>query len=85
MTLEFIFEDIIYKYENGKIYYRYDRGYNYDRELCEVLPSLDSVLDMLGDGQRIDVLENIVQASISSYMDGKKAKVAEIKAVLDIR
>ena len=83
--MEFIFEDIIYKYIDGKIYYRYDHGHNYDRELCEVLPSLTGVLDMLSEGQRIEVLENIVQANLAGYIDGKKAKIAEIKAVLDIR
>ena len=82
--MEFIFEDIIYKYIDGKIYYRYDHGHNYDRELCEVLPSLNGVLDMLGDGQRIEVLENIVQANLSGYKDGKQAKVAEIKRALNI-
>ncbi len=81
--MEFIFEDIVYKYENGWIYYKSD--YGYFNQLCPVLPSFDGVLDMLGEGQRIEVLETIVHSCCYGYSDGKKAKVAEIKRALDIR
>ena len=80
--MEFIFEDFIYKYKNGCIYYK-DK-YGYFQKLCPVLPSLDGVLDMLSDGQRIEVLENIVHSCCYGYSDGKKAKVAEIKRIFDI-
>ena len=80
--MEFIFEDIIYKYENGWIYYKHD--YVYFIQLCPVLDSLNDVLDMLGKGQQIDVLENIVHGCLYGYSDGKKAKIREFKNVFNL-
>ena len=80
--MEFIFEDIIYKYENGWIYYKTNHGY-FDK-LCPTLSSLDGVLDMLGSGQSIEVLETIVHGCLYGYRDGANAKVREIKKALEI-
>ena len=81
--MEFIFEDIIYKYENGWIYYKSDYGAFY--QLCPVLPELEEILGLFTeDGQRT-ILEAIVHGCCYGYQDGKKAKLAEIKRALDIR
>lgn len=81
--MEFIFEDIIYKYENGWIYWKHELGYF--NKLCPVLDSLKGVFDMLGEGHKIDVLEALVHAACYGYQEGKNNKITEIKRVLDIR
>lgn len=80
--MEFIFEDIIYNYENGWIYWKHERGYY--NKLCPVLPELEEILGLFTeDGQRI-ILEAIVHGCCYGYQDGKNDKVVEIKRALNI-
>ena len=80
--MEFIFEDIIYKYENSWIYWKHERGYY--NKLCPVLPELEEILDLYTQDVRITILEAIVHGFCYGYQDGKNDKVAEIKRALDI-
>jgi hypothetical protein len=80
--MEFIFEDIIYKYENDWIYWKHEHGYF--NPLCPVLAELQGVLGLFAEeGQRV-ILEAIVHGCLYGYKDGKKAKATEIKRALDI-
>ena len=80
--MEFIFEDIIYKYENSWIYWKHERGYY--NKLCPVLPELEKILGLFTEDRQRTILEAIVHGCCYGYQDGKNTKVAEIKAVLDI-
>lgn len=80
--MEFIFEDIIYKYEDGTLYYKDSWGcFIY---FCPVLRELNEIMDTFDNSQRIAILEAIVHGCCYGYRDGKKAKVAEIKRALEI-
>jgi hypothetical protein len=80
--MEFIFEDIIYKYENSWIYWKHEHGYF--NQLCPVLRELEEILELFTeDGQRI-ILAAIVHGCCYGYQGGKKAKISEIKRALDI-
>ena len=80
--MEFIFEDIIYKYENGWIYYKsnYDTFY----KLCPVLPELEEILDLYTQDVRITMLEAIVHGCCYGYREGRDDKAREIKRALNI-
>jgi hypothetical protein len=80
--MEFIFEDIIYKYENGWIYGKHEYGYFY--KVCPVLNELEEILELFTEEGRRTILEAIVHGSCYSFNNGKEAKVAEIKRALDI-
>ena len=81
--MEFIFEDMIYKYENGWIYWKHELGYF--NKLCPVLKELEEILGLFTEeGQRI-ILEALVHAACYGYQEGKNNKITEIKRVLDIR
>ena len=80
--MEFIFEDIIYKYENGWIYWKHELGYY--NKLCPVLPELEEILDLYTQDVRRTILEAIVHGSCYGYYEGKNNKLKEIKRVLDI-
>jgi len=80
--MEFIFGDIIYKYEDGHIYYKTDYGtYHY---FCPVLRELEEILGLFTEEGQITILEAIVHGCLYGYSDGKKAKISEIRRALDI-
>jgi hypothetical protein len=81
-SLEFIFEEVIYKYDEGKIYYKDE--YNLFHYFCPVLKELSKLLDLFTIDGQITILEAIVHGCLSGYNDGKKAKVREIKKALEI-
>lgn len=80
--MEFIFEDIIYKYENGWIYWKHELGYY--NKLCPVLPELEEILGLFTEDGQITILEALVHAACYGYQEGKNNKLKEIKRVLDI-
>lgn len=80
--MEFTFGDIIYKYENGWVYYKSDYGYFY--KLCPVLAELEGILELFTLDGQITILEAIVHGCLYGYNDGKTAKIKEIKRVLNI-
>ena len=80
--MEFIFEDIIYKYENGWIYWKHERGcFN---RLCPVLRTLADILELFTEDGQITILEAIVHGCIHGYQEGANEKIREIKRALDI-
>ena len=81
--MEFIFEDIIYKYENSWIYWKHECGYF--NKLCPVLPELEEILKLFTKDGQISILEALVHAACYGYQEGKNNKITEIKRVLDIR
>ena len=80
--MEFIFEDIIYKYENGWIYWKHERGYYI--KLCPVLSELEEILDLYTQDVRRTMLDAIVHGCCYGYSDGKKAKIQEFKNVFNL-
>ncbi len=82
MEFEFIFEDTVYKYEHGKLYYK-DR-WNYFVYFCPVLIYLQEILENFTNDERILILKAIVHSCIYSYSDGKKAKIREFKNVFNL-
>lgn len=80
--MEFIFEDIIYKYENGWIYWKHELGYF--NKLCPVLKELEDILELYTYDVRRTVLEALVHATCYGYQEGKNNKITEIKRVLNI-
>lgn len=81
--MEFIFEDITYKYENDWIYWKHELGYF--NKLCPVLPELEGILGLFTKDGQITILEALVHGCIHGYQEGANEKIREIKRVLDIR
>ena len=81
--MEFIFEDMIYKYEDDWIYWKHELGYF--NKLCPVLKELEGILEFYALDACRTMLEALVHAACYGYQEGKNNKVAEIKRVLDIR
>ena len=81
--MEFIFEDIIYKYENSWIYWKHDLGYY--NKLCPVLSELEEILGLFTEEGQRTILEALVHGCIYGYQEGANEKIHEIKRVLDIR
>jgi hypothetical protein len=80
--MEFMFDERIYKYEDGHIYYKTDYGaYNH---LCPVLRELEEILGLFTEEGQRTILEGVVHGCLYGYSDGKKAKLWEIKRALDI-
>jgi hypothetical protein len=82
MTVEFKFEDTIYKYEYGKLYYK-DR-WNCFVYFCPVLIDLQEILNTFTNNECITILEAIIHSSLYDYNDGKKAKIQEFKNVFNL-
>ena len=80
--MEFIFEDIIYKYEDGWIYWKHELGYY--NKLCPVLKELEEILKLFTEDGQIAILEALVHAACYGYQEGENNKITEIKRVLDI-
>ncbi len=82
MTLEFIFEDTLYKYEDGKIYYK--DSWNCFGYFCPVLNELNEILDTCTTNQCIAIFEAIVHSYLYGHSEGKKAKIREFKRVFNL-
>jgi hypothetical protein len=82
MTFEFIFEDTIYKYEDGWIHYK--TNYGGFIHLCPVLNELNIIIETFDDNQRIAIMEALVHSCLAGYHDGKKAKIREFKNLFDL-
>ncbi len=81
MIFEFIFEDTIYKYEDGWIHYKTNYGFVH---LCPVLNELNIIIETFDDNQRIAIMEALVHSCLAGYRDGKKAKIREFKNIFDL-
>lgn len=82
MTVEFKFEDTIYKYEYGKLYYK-DR-WNCFVYFCPVLIDTQEILENFTNDERITILKAIIHSCLYGYSDGKKAKIREFKNVFNL-
>ena len=82
MTFEFIFEETVYKYEDGGIYYK--TNYGSFLHLCPVLNELNILMETFDNNQRIAIMEALVHSCFAGYRDGKKAKIQEFKSVFDL-
>jgi hypothetical protein len=83
MTFEFIFDETVYKYEDGDIYYKTNYGGSF-LQLCPVLNELNILMETFDNNQRIVIMEALVHSCLAGYRDGKKAKIREFKNLFDL-
>jgi hypothetical protein len=86
MTFEFVYCNIWYKYEDGKIIQQCSDGTysNWDEPVCPVVIELQKQLTAIPEDVKPVVMQGLLHAYCHGIIDGKNKKIAEFKRVFKI-